>query len=298
MIAEQLSVRLDDRDITLNVRRRGSGGKTPLVLLHGWPASSACWGPVIDGMGEDRTYIFPDLRGLGDSERKGDVKAFEKYELSLDIKSLLTELGVDSYHVVGQDWGGVVAQELALGDPRVQSLTILNINLINNLAGSLRGYEAQTKNPANPRWYMAFQQTPGFAEVMLPGNEELWIRYFFRFVAEGNSIPEALLQEYIRVYKIKDTPGCGAQYYRAMAKDRERWASLHGTKQTVPSLILYGDKDSFLIPEFYEGYENCFEDVRKKDLHAGHFVQDEIPNDVAECIDDFLMEVEANKLNN
>lgn len=293
MRIEQYSVRLTDRNVSLNVHRRGAGAKIPILMLHGWPASSVCWGPVIDEMKGDRTYIFPDLRGLGDSERTGNVKAFEKYELSLDIKSLMTALEVDSYHVVGQDWGGVIAQELALADGRVQSLTILNINLINNLHGSLRGYEAQATNPMNPRWYMAFQQTPGFAEAMLPGNEDLWIRYFFSFTAVGNSVPENHLKEYIRAYSIEKTAAYAAKFYQALPSDSARWASLAGTRQTVPSMILYGDKDSFLIPEFYEGYESCFEDVRKKDVHAGHFVQDEIPAEVARGLEDFITEIEA-----
>ncbi len=293
METTQKPVTLEDREITLNVRHRPGGDKTPLVLLHGWPASSACWEPIVDAMRADRTFIFPDLRGLGDSQRKGDVKSFEKYELALDIKALLSELEIGPYHVVGQDWGGVVAQELALGDPRVQSLTILNINLINNLQGSLRGYEAQMKNPMNPRWYMAFQQTPGFAEAMLPGNEALWIRYFFSFTAEGNAMPEPLIEEYIRAYTIENTAEYAAKFYQALPADYGRWASLAGEKQTVPSFILYGDKDPFLTAEFYEGYEDCFEDVRKQDLHAGHFIQDEIPLDVAERIDHFLDQVEA-----
>ena len=291
MRTERFDVRLKDRDIRLAVRRRRGGDKAPIVLLHGWPASSAGWEPVADALPGDRDIIFPDLRGLGDSERKGGVSAFEKQALAGDIAALITSLDIPAYHVAGQDWGGVIAQELAFEDRRVASLTVMNINLINNPVGSLKGLQAQMTNPINPRWYMAFNCAPGFAENMLPGNEALWLRYFFSRPAEGNSIPETSFNEYVRAYKIEDTPRCGASYYRAMTADYRRWASLGARKQEVPSQIIYGDKDMFLTPVFYEGYQDCFNSVRKVDIHAGHFVQDERPIDVAREITEFLATV-------
>ena len=293
MKTKKNEVTLSTRSVRLSVRMREGGDKTPLLLLHGWPASSACWEPVVAALPEDRDVYFPDLRGLGDSERAGSVKAFEKKELAKDIEALISELGLSNYHVVGQDWGGIVAQELAFDDPRVESLTVMNINLINNSSGSLKGLQAQLLNPINPRWYMAFQTAPGFAENMLPGNEEVWLRYFFNRCAEGNEVSEKSMQEYIRAYKIEGTPRCGASYYRSMEADYARWATLAGRKQEVPSQIIYGDKDAFLVPAFYEGYEECFKSVRKVDLHAGHFVQDERPFEVARELTAFLSTLDA-----
>ena len=285
---EKFEVRLDSRNVSLAVRRRKGGEQTPLVLLHGWPASSAGWEPVVASLPSDRDIIFPDLRGLGDSDRCGEVTSFEKKALADDIAALITELGISRYHIAGQDWGGVLAQELDLEDKRVSTLTVMNINLINNPTGSLKGLQSQMMNPLNPRWYMAFQNVPEFAERLLPGNEELWLRYFFSWCAEGNSIPEDSIAEYIRAYQIDGTPKCGANYYRAMEADYRRWSTLAGRKQTVPSKIIYGDKDAFLTPVFYEGYENCFEQVERIDIHAGHFVQDECPQEVAAEIHKFI----------
>jgi pimeloyl-ACP methyl ester carboxylesterase len=294
MATEKFDVSLQDRDVRLSVNVMKGGEKTPLVLLHGWPASSAGWKPVAERLPHDRDIYFPDLRGLGDSERKGEVRNFEKREIAEDIRSLVSALDLPRYHVVGQDWGGVVAQELAFDDDRVASLTLMNINLVNNPKGSRKGLMSQLMNPINPRWYMAFQNAPGFAENMLPGNEELWLRYFFSRCAEGNSIPESSISEYIRAYKIEGTPRCGAAFYRAMEADHKRWTEkLANQKQTVPSLIIYGDKDPFIGPEFYEGYEACFDNVRKADVHAGHFVQDERPDDVAREITRFLQSLES-----
>lgn len=297
MPSEGCMVRLEGRGVSLNVRMRASEDSlhSPLVLLHGWPGSSAGWEGVVDRLPEDRTIIYPDLRGLGDSERAGDVAAFEKRALADDIAALIDALGVEDVAVAGQDWGGVIAQELALAMPeRVKALIVMNINLINHPQANLKGLKGQMLNPKNPRWYMAFQGAPDLAEAMIPGAEAEWLSYIFgQAVPEGATFPEDLLEEYVRAYRIEGTARCGANYYRAMQADAMRWMSLGQAKFAPPSLILYGEDDPFITPEFYAGYEACFEDVRRVDIAAGHFVQDEKPGQVAEAIAAFLAEVGA-----
>ena len=297
MPMDQKTIDVKGRGVRLHVRQRAAADQKapPLILLHGWPASSAGWERVVDRLPQDRDVICPDLRGLGDSDRKGDVGAFAKHELAKDILSLLDELGVAEFVVGGQDWGGVAAQELALmAQDRVKALIIMNINLVNNPAGNLKGFKAQMLSGRNPRWYMAFQSAPDLAETMIPGSEALWVRYFFEHGSSDPSrIPAALLAEYVRAYRIDGTATTGANYYRAMPADVERWMSLAGTVFPQPSLLLYGAKDPFLTPEFYNGYQDCFADVTKVDIDAGHFVQDEAPEDVARGVSSFLNKLEA-----
>ena len=291
-MTERFDVEVCERDVTMHVRRRLGGSGVPLVMLHGWPASSAGWEKVAQQICEDRTCIFPDLRGLGDSERKGDAAAYRKLELAKDVEALLKRLDLSEYHVVGQDWGGVIAQELALSDPRCRSLTVMNINLINNPNGSQLGLARQVADPLNPRWYVAFQQAAGLAEQMVPGNEHAWIGYFLSKGLKLRQLSLDELDEYVRAYAISGTATSGANYYRAMAADYVRWASLGSTKQNVPSLILYGIDDPFITPEFYQGWEDCFKDGRRVDIAGGHFVQDDNPEAVAANLRGFLATVD------
>ena len=292
---QESDVRLEERGVTLHMRRRArtTGKGVPMVFLHGWPASSAGWVPVVDRMPEDRDYILADLRGLGGSERIGNVAAYEKQSIAEDMLALLNHLEIDRFVVAGQDWGGVAAQEIALAVPdRVTGLVIMNIHLINNAAGNLKGQSRQMMSPENPCWYMTFQSVPGFAEAMIPGHEEKWIEYFFSHVADGNHINPKNLDAYVDAYRTPGTPEAGANYYRSMSSDYERWATLDGEVYSMPSLLLYGRHDRFLTPEFYDGYETCFKHVTKVDVEAGHFVQDERPADVAEAIAHFLSRLE------
>ncbi|MEO1657176.1 MAG: alpha/beta hydrolase [Pseudomonadota bacterium] len=292
MVMTQSFVDVPEREIRLFVRSREGTDKSkpPLVLLHGWPASSRGWEPVVDALPTDRRVLCPDLRGLGQSERRGPVDRFAKQELAKDIISLLNVLNVEGFVVAGQDWGGSAAQEIALMLPqRTKQLIVMNINLINNPSGNMRGLKAQMLSPENPRWYMAFQSAPGLAESMIPGSEDQWIRYFFEKGAGPDAVfAEDILASYIEDYARPDTPRCGASYYRSMMLDAGRWAGLGGTRFTQPSLLLYGDQDPFLTPEFYTDYQTCFDDVTKVDLPGGHFIQDEKPLEVANAIAQFL----------
>ena len=288
-------IELKSRDVTLHVRKRvGTDAQTPpLILLHGWPASSRGWERVVRSMSHEGTVVFPDLRGLGLSERKGTVEHFTKHEIAKDIIALIDVLGYDNFYIGGQDWGGSAAQEVALLTPkRAEALMIMNINLINNVKGNLAGFQAQMASPLNPRWYIAFQSAQGLAEAMIPGSEDAWVRYFFANGAgEGASIPEDLLSDYVDDYRRAGTARSGANYYRAMPFDTERWMSLARVKFSQPSLLIYGDQDPFLTPEFYQNYEDCFENIQRVDLPGGHFIQDERPKDVAKEIDRFIGEL-------
>lgn len=271
--------------------RTTPGTGTPLVMIHGWPESSYCWGPVAARLPERWRVIAPDLRGLGDSERTPQVAAYEKHALAQDVLVLLDALGVERFHLVGHDWGGVVAQEMALAAPaRVRSLGLMNIVLINNAHGLRAGTQKIRDGGNLQAWYQQFQRMPGgLFERLVTGREDIWLDFCFRDGPAGHQVPGDALREYVRMFRIPGTPGCGANYYRAMAADARRWAGHAGRKYSMPALYLYGHQDPVIIPEYLDGSAECFE--RLTALHqidAGHFVQEQAPDAVARHLVEFL----------
>ncbi len=303
---EQLYLR-DEGFMTLNKIKtprgefayRESGNPTgfPVVMIHGWPENSYCWDDVAAQMAPSLRIIAPDLRGLGYSERTLDENLYQKAELAQDIIDIVDALGLDAFNLVGHDWGGVVAQEVAIAIPeRVNQMVIMNIHIIVNLVNNLAARDILYSEGATAYWYQYFQKRPNnLAEAMIPGNENAWISQFFI----DRPVPQKHIDAYVKSYKIKNTPATGAAYYRTMDADGQRWYDLFllfagyvdGTprKFTMPSLYIYGNLDSVIIPEYLTGIEAWFESIEVVELEAAHFVQEEKPAEVAQELNDFFL---------
>lgn len=272
-----------------NIREGGAPEGFPVVMLHGWPESSYCWEGVAAHLDPTLRLIAPDLRGLGDSERTLNIEAYQKKELAKDIIEIIDALRIDDFFLVGHDWGGIVAQEIALSAPgRVKQLVIMNIPVITNTAGAREADRALAAMRYIPYWYQYFQMQPGLPEAMIKGNEAVWVRYFFGKKGRDGTIPAAAIDEYIRCYAIENTPATGASYYRAMRLDAKHWAALAGKRFSMPTLYIYGEEEITIVPENLNHLEDCFDSIQVEKLRAGHFIQEELPQEVAQLINRFF----------
>ena len=98
-----------------------TAGPAPLVTLHGGPGATLDYilsmADLADG---GRAVVFYDQTGNGNSTHFRDRGA-EFYTVDLfvrELASLVAHLGIaDRYHVLGQSWGGMLAQEHAITRP-------------------------------------------------------------------------------------------------------------------------------------------------------------------------------------
>lgn len=273
-----------------NVRDRGNNEGFPVVMIHGWPESSYCWEGVTAFLDPALRVIAPDLRGLGESERTlNNAAAYQKAELAKDVVEVLDALKIDSFFLVGHDWGGIVAQEIALLIPeRIEKFVLMNIPVITNTKGYHEAMKIIYDRGSVPFWYQYFQWQPNLPEAMIKGNEDLWVRHFFGKEGRDGTISPKAIDEYVRCYRIENTPGTAASYYRAMRADQKRWATLGGIKHAMPTLYIHGSRDPVIIPENLNHIEECFESIRVASIPAGHFVQEEKPEEVAALMNEFF----------
>lgn len=111
-------------------REAGDPSRPTLLLLHGFPASSFMFRDLIERLSGDFHLVAPDYPGFGYSaapDRDGFAYTFD--HLADIIEAFTERLGIQSYWLYMQDFGGPVGFRLAARHPeRIAGLIVQNAN--------------------------------------------------------------------------------------------------------------------------------------------------------------------------
>lgn len=99
----------------------------PLLLTHGFGATSAMWGPNIDALSVDRPVIVWDQRGHGSSDAPDDMDRYSEQISVADMAAILDTAGADRAVVGGMSLGGYLSLAFNLVHPqRVAALVLVD----------------------------------------------------------------------------------------------------------------------------------------------------------------------------
>ncbi|MEJ8815533.1 alpha/beta fold hydrolase [Variovorax ureilyticus] len=262
-----------------------AGKGEPLVLLHGIPQTSYEWRHVIPMLADRFQIVAPDLRGLGDSSRA--ASGFDKKTVAGDVWRLLSEhLKIDSFFLVGHDWGGPTAFALACAHQEaVRRLAILDVAIPGDGADFSQG---------GRRWHHALFRTPHLPEALLHDREHIYFDWLFdNYGYLPNSVTEVDRTEYLRTYRKPGAMSAMFGYYRALPQDAEDNRAFLATngKLRMPVLALGGDKAFGRGIETLESLQRVAENVRGGLIpNSGHWVTEEQPEFVAGELRKFFLE--------
>jgi pimeloyl-ACP methyl ester carboxylesterase len=114
-----------DGGVTI-VGDRGGVGE-PLVLVHGFTGSRLDWVDVIDELRAGNDVIRFDNRGHGESTSTGDEASYTIDALTSDLPTVVDELGIGRFHLLGHSLGGIVAMRFAITHAdRLRSLILMD----------------------------------------------------------------------------------------------------------------------------------------------------------------------------
>jgi pimeloyl-ACP methyl ester carboxylesterase len=260
-----------------------AGEGFPLVLLHGIPQTCHEWRYVMPALSKKFRVIAPDLRGLGDSSHP--VSGYDKKTMSNDIWRLLKSLNIDSFFLVGHDWGGPIAFSLAAQHPEaVKKLAILDV--------AIPGDGADFSQNGR-RWHHPLFRTPDLPEALfLGGREHLIINWLFdNYGYLPNCIGEEDRKEYLRTYVKPGAMRAMFSIYRTLPQDAEDNAAMikANGKLKMPVLALGGDKSFGRGMEVLESLQRMAENATGGLVpNSGHWVTEEQPEFVAKALLDFF----------
>ncbi len=269
---------------TINVRHGGSG--PALLLLHGFPQTHVIWHKIADRLAQHFTLVMPDLRGYGDSSKPPgapDHANYSKRAMAQDMVEVMQALGHQRFHLCGHDRGGRVAHRLALDHARaVQKLMLIDISPTRTM------YEATDMRFATMyyHWFLLIQPAP--VPETLIGNSAQFIleRTLGGWGSDGASfIDSEARAEYERCFCRPDTIHAACEDYRAAATidlEHDRDHDLH--KITAPTHVVWGEFGvvAKLFQPIADWQSKCAQVVTGKGLPSGHFLPEQVPDQLLE----------------
>lgn len=146
--------------LEFDVVDRGPLDGDPVVLLHGFPERASSWEAVQTLLGAEgmRTYAL-DQRGYSPGARPFGRWSYRFPDLVDDVVALIAEIG-RPVHLVGHDWGAMVAWGLADRRPDlVRSLSAVSVPHPKAMVhASVQGPQAMRS------WYFVPFSLPGLVE--------------------------------------------------------------------------------------------------------------------------------------
>lgn len=245
---------------------------SPILLVHGFPETSAAFHELIPLLAESHRVFAVDLRGFGDSSHdEGDYSSAASAE---DLHRLIAHLGVGPVNITAQDISGGVVFRLAAAHPE-DLLSVTGIET--GLAGF--GFEKLAGV-----WYIPVLVTPGIPEMLLRGREREVVGWPLRaMTAVAGSVPEDLLAEFVRAYAVPGGwRGATGLYTSALSEGDELRALAATSPITVPVLAVGASGGSFTADTLDEVSAAPVSRVLIEG--TGHYVALEDPESLAAAI--------------
>jgi pimeloyl-ACP methyl ester carboxylesterase len=298
-----------------------AGDEGPVVLLaHGFPELAYSWRHQLPELAR-RGYrvVAPDQRGYGRSSRPAEVEAYDVHHLVDDLLGVLDDLGAERAAVVGHDWGSMVASRLVLLHPD-RVLGLVNMSVPHLSRGEVAPTTAMRNLVGDSFLYMLYFQEPGVADADLGRDPACTMRRLLAggalrrdalpdpafFAPDGRGFVDRLpepdglpgwlttseLDHYVAEFRRTGFTG-GLNWYRNLDRNWATTPEQAGAKVTVPSLFVAGGLDPVLLMSPPAAAHGALTDHRGDVVvpGAGHWVQQESPDEVNAALVGFLDDV-------
>ncbi|MFC4017792.1 alpha/beta fold hydrolase [Micromonospora sp. GCM10011542] len=268
-------MQVDARGLTFEVRTGGPAEGVPVLLLHGFPQHSGEWDDVVPALHDSglRTYAL-DQRGYSPGARPAEAADYRIPELVADVVAVLDALGLDAAHVVGHDWGAIVAWALAARHPeRVRTLTAVSVP---HPAAMAHALATDTEQKARSSYIALFRQ-PGKAEKVLLALHATALRKLLGGVGDADRV-----NRYADPMREPGALTAALNWYRAMS----RADLVAAGPVSVPTTYVWSDRDIAIGRTAAEACAaHVTGDYRFVELHGvTHWIPDAAPAPLAEAI--------------
>ena len=255
------------------------GAGDPVLLLHGEPTWAYLYRKLIPTLAGVARVVAPDYFGFGRSDKPTQLEDYS-YDFHYEsIERLADELDLRETTVVMQDWGGPIGLRLAIEQPeRVARLVILNTGIGAGRAPS-------------PEWLRFREFVRRVGTELVPGQlvQITCVTELDDGVVDAYNAPFPTPESKAGVLAFPELVPTELDHPSAakmleVRSGLERWEK--------PALVLFSDSDPVFTPAAAERLAARIPGAGPAETvsGAGHFLQEEKGEEIAERIVRFLEE--------
>jgi pimeloyl-ACP methyl ester carboxylesterase len=305
--------------VDLFVTEAGPEDGPVVVLAHGFPELSFSWRHQLPALAEaGYRAIAPDMRGYGRSTQPEAQDDYDIVHLTGDVIGLLDDAGAEQAVVVGHDWGSIVAWNTAILAPeRLRGVVGMSVPFLPR--GPMPPTQLMQAVFGGSFFYILYFQEPGVAEADLGRDAATTMRRMLAGMGSGNGDPDAMakdergfverladcdelpswltqdeLDHYVTEFARTGFRG-GVSWYRNLDRNWSIMEPHAEDKVTIPSLFLTGAQDPVNMMSPSTVMDGWLDDHRGSIVvrDAGHWVQQEKPDEVNAALLDFLRSLDG-----
>lgn len=261
-------------DLTFDVRRAGPEGGEPVLLLHGFPETSLAWSEVAEVLVDAGLQVHAfDQRGYSPGARPTAVADYATATLARDVVDVADALGLDTFHLVGHDWGAAVAWVVAAEHGRrLRTLTAFSMPHLAAYGGALR----TDPDAAEKASYIRLMRQEGKAEEVLLDDDARRLRATYQ-----GRVPADVVEAYVEHHTRPGALTGALAWYRAMTADLDALATV-----SVPTTFVWSDGDTAIGRA---GAVRCGDHVDADYAYVelagvSHWIPEEAPRAAADAI--------------
>ena len=299
--AEARRRRVRGSGLHLAVTEYGDAAKPTVLLVHGFPNTSAIWAPVAKILSRGFHVVTYDVRGAGASDVPDSRAGYALSILVEDMAAVVHEMSPAApVHLVGHDWGSIQGWEAVtthLLDGRIASFTSISGPPLDHAAMWARAH--RTRRPADLRlmvgqaahsWYIALFHLPFLPQLVTQGASML--RRISEALRRGIETAEGPRpgRATTTATATTDDVAHGLELYRANVRQRLR-RPVEGHTET-PVQIIVPVQDRYITPSLLDGLEAWSPVVWRRHVDTGHWIIRTHPDEIAHWVRQVIAFVE------
>jgi pimeloyl-ACP methyl ester carboxylesterase len=252
-----------------------------VLFVHGTPTWSFEWRHLIRGLAATHRCVAPDLLGFGLSDRPRDF-AYTPEAHADALAEFVDRLALRDVTLIVHDYGGPVALPLALdGTGRVRRIVLLNTWMW-SFAGDA-DMERKGRIAGGRLGRLLYRHLNFSLRVLMPhaygDRRKLTPAVHRQYLAP---FPDAWSRGTVLWRLARAILGSGT-YYDSLWERRERLREL-------PALVVWGTRDPAFAPRWLARWRATLPAARVVELDAGHWPQEEAPDETLAALREFLDE--------